>query len=125
MDGRPHPSRYAAHTFEGFSTGAWVGNTLVVTTTHLKWNYIRRNGVPRSDEAVLTEHYVRHGDVLSVLSYLDDPVYLSEPMVRTASYVLSPTQQLEPFPREPVVAVVHYYLGNQSCTAVNSVCTPL
>ena len=25
MDGRPHPSQYAAHTFEGFSTGAWVG----------------------------------------------------------------------------------------------------
>lgn len=106
MDGRPHPSQYAAHTFEGFSTGAWVGNTLVVTTTHLKWNYIRRNGVPRSDEAVLTEHYVRHGDVLSLLSYLDDPVYLSEPMVRTASYVLSPTQQLEPFPCEPVEEVV-------------------
>ena len=79
---------------------------MVVTTTHLKWNYIRRNGVPRSDEAVLTEHYVRHGDVLSLLSYLDDPVYLSEPMVRTASYVLSPTQQLEPFPCEPVEEVV-------------------
>jgi cyclase len=106
MDGRPHPSRYAAHTFEGFSTAAWVGNTLVVTTTHLKWNYIRRNGVPRSDEAVLTEHYVRHGDLLSVLSYLDDPVYLSEPMIRTASYVLNPMQQLEPFPCEPVEEVV-------------------
>jgi cyclase len=106
MDGRPHPSKYAPHTFEGFSTGSWVGNTLLVTTTHLKWNYIRRNGVPRSDEAVLTEHYVRHGDVLSLLSYIDDPVYLSEPMVTTASYVLSPTQQLEPFPCEPVEEVV-------------------
>jgi len=106
MDGRPHPSKYAPHTFEGFSTGVWTGNTLTVTTTHLKWNYIRRNGVPRSDEAVLTEHFVRHGDTLSLLSYLDDPVYLTEPMVRTASYVLSATQQLEPFPCEPVEEVV-------------------
>ncbi len=105
MDGRPHPSKYAPHTFEGFSTGVWTGNTLTVTTTHLKWNYIRRNGVPRSDEAVLTEHFVRHGDTLSLLSYIDDPVYLTEPMVRTASYVLSATQQLEPFPCEPVEEV--------------------
>jgi cyclase len=105
MDGRSRPSKYAPHTFEGFSTGVWTGNTLTVTTTHLKWNYIRRNGVPRSDEAVLTEHFVRHGDILSVLSYIDDPVYLTEPMVRTASYVLSPTQQLEPFPCEPVEEV--------------------
>ena len=106
MDGRPHPSRNARHTWEGFSTGQWTGNSLTVTTTHLKWNYIRRNGVPRSDEATLTEHFVRHGDYLSLLSYLEDPVYLAEPMVRTAGYVLNQTQQLEPFPCEPVEEVV-------------------
>src|SRR5262245_15512311 len=36
MDGRPHPPEYAAHTWQGFSTGRWEGDTLVVKTTHLK-----------------------------------------------------------------------------------------
>ena len=33
MDGRPHPSRFAEHTWMGFSTGVWEGDTLVVTTS--------------------------------------------------------------------------------------------
>ena len=106
MDGRPHPSKYARHTWQGFSTGQWNGNVLTVTTTHLKWNYIRRNGVPRSDEATVTEHFVRHGDYLTLLTYIDDSVYLTEPLLRTSGYVLDPQQQLEPFPCEPVEEVV-------------------
>lgn len=48
MDGRAHPPPYAAHTWQGFSTGVWNGNVLTVTTTHLKPGWIRRNGVPRN-----------------------------------------------------------------------------
>jgi cyclase len=106
MDGRPHPSKFARHTWQGFSTGQWKANVLTVTTTHLKWNYIRRNGVPRSDEATVTEHFARHGDYLTLLTYIDDPVYLTEPLLRTSGYVLDPQQQLEPFPCEPVEEVV-------------------
>ncbi len=106
MDGRPHPSKYARHTWQGFSTGQWNGGVLTVTTTHLKWNYIRRNGVPRSDEATVTEHFARHGDYLTLLTYIDDPVYLTEPLLRTSGYILDPQQQLEPFPCEPVEEVV-------------------
>jgi cyclase len=106
MDGRPHPSKYARHTWQGFSTGQWNGNVLTVTTTHLKWNYLRRNGVPRSDEATVTEHFARHGDYLTLLTYIDDPVYLTEPLLRTSGYVSDPQQQLEPFPCEPVEEVV-------------------
>ena len=106
MDGRPHPSKYARHTWQGFSTGVWTGAGLTVTTTHLKLNYLRRNGVPRSDEATLTEHWVRHGNYLTLLDYIDDPVYLTEPLMRTSGYVLDPQQQLEPFPCEPVEEVV-------------------
>ena len=106
MDGRPHPSKYARHTWQGFSTGQWNANVLTVTTTHLKWNYLRRNGVPRSDEATVTEHFARHGDYLTLLTYIDDPVYLTEPLLRTSGYVLDPQQQLEPFPCEPVEEVV-------------------
>ena len=36
MDGRPHPPEYAAHTWQGFSTGKWEGDMLTITTTHLK-----------------------------------------------------------------------------------------
>src|SRR5688500_3415895 len=44
MDGRAHPSEFAEHTWGGFSTGEWIGNTLKVTTTHMKTSFINRNG---------------------------------------------------------------------------------
>ncbi|HEY9467523.1 MAG TPA: hypothetical protein VIR54_30735, partial [Vicinamibacterales bacterium] len=50
MDGRPHPSPNAQHTWAGFSTGEWIGDTLRVRVTHLKEEYQRRNGVFHSDE---------------------------------------------------------------------------
>ena len=31
MDGRPHPDEFAAHTWQGFSTGEWLGQVLKVT----------------------------------------------------------------------------------------------
>ena len=37
---------------------------LTITTTHLKENYLRRNALPRSDQAIITEHWIRHGDIL-------------------------------------------------------------
>ena len=46
MDGRPHPSEYAPHTWMGFSTGVWEGNMLTVTTTHVKQGWHRRENVP-------------------------------------------------------------------------------
>jgi hypothetical protein len=42
MDGRPHPPAFAAHTWQGFSTGEWDGNVLVVKTTHLKAGWTAR-----------------------------------------------------------------------------------
>jgi hypothetical protein len=88
LDGRAHPSPNAPHTWMGFSTGTWEGEKLTVTTTHLKKGWHRRNGVPMSDEATLTEHFVRNGDVLTRISIVDDPVYLTEPMVKSEDYVL-------------------------------------
>lgn len=83
MDGRPHPPEAAAHTWMGFSTGMWEGNTLTVYTTHLKEGYLRRNGLPESDRATLIEHFMRHGDYLVHVSEVTDPVTLTEPFVRT------------------------------------------
>ena len=94
MDGRPHPPEYAAHTWQGFSTGVWEGNMLTITTTHLKENYLRRNGVPRSEQAIVTEHWTRHGDYLTVTTVIDDPVFLTEPLVRSDNWFLDPGQHI-------------------------------
>lgn len=96
MDGRAHPSPYAEHTFAGFSTGEWEGNALKVATTHMKTAFIQRNGAPSSYKAVMTEYFVRHGEHLMLLSIIDDPVYLEEPMVRTSNWVLAPQQHVGP-----------------------------
>jgi hypothetical protein len=86
MDGRPHPSPNAEYTWEGFSTGRVEGSKLTITTTHLKWGVIQRNGVPASPKAVMTEHFIRHGDNLTLVTLVDDPVYLEEPFIRTSHW---------------------------------------
>jgi len=105
MDGRPHPPEYAAHTWQGFSTGKWDGDILTVTTTHLKIGWIRRNGIPRSDRATLTEHWIRHDDRLTLVSIVNDPVYLTEPFIRSTDFLLDPHQQIDPYPCESVTEV--------------------
>lgn len=87
VDGRAHPSELAPHTWMGFSTGAWEGNTLVVKTTHIKQGWVRRNGVPESDLVTTTERFTRHGDMLAYVIYITDPVYLTEPLVRSRNFV--------------------------------------
>jgi hypothetical protein len=89
MDGRPHPGPNAAHTWMGFSTGRWDGDMLIVETTHLKQGWIRRNGLPMSDQAHMTEYFVRNGDVLTHTFVLIDPVFLTEPLVKSQDFVRS------------------------------------
>jgi hypothetical protein len=98
MDGRPHPDEFAAHTWQGFSTGEWIGPVLKVVTTHLKKGWIRRNGVPRSDQAELTEYFFRHGEFLTWTSIISDPLYLTEPMIRTSDFRVAPNQNIGPYP---------------------------
>jgi hypothetical protein len=106
MDGRAHPPDYAAHTWQGFSTGKFDGDMLTITTTHLKAGWIRRNGVPRSDRATVTEHILRHGEYLTVVVVINDPVYLTEPFVRTTDFEFDARQQIAPYPCEAVVEVI-------------------
>ncbi len=91
MDGRPHPTPDALHTWAGFSTGRWTGNMLTVETTHAKEGYFRRNGVPQSDLMTMTEHWMRNDDILTLATIATDPVYLTEPLVRTTNFELDPT----------------------------------
>jgi hypothetical protein len=88
LDGRPHPSPNAVHTWGGFATAKWDGDTLVVTRTHLKENYTRRNGMPISDKATVSERWFRHGDFLTIATIAYDPVYLTEPYIRTSDFEL-------------------------------------
>jgi hypothetical protein len=118
LDGREHPPEYAAHTWQGFSTGVWDGNKLTVTTTHLKPGWIRRNGLPRSESAVLREHFIRHGNQLTHISIVDDPAFLTEPFIRSQNWVLAPYQVIAPYPCDPADevslpphAVPHYLPG--------------
>ena len=90
MDGRPHPPANARHTYEGFSTGRWEGNKLAIETTHLKAGFLRRNGIAHSDRARMIEYFVRHDDYLTLVTAVDDPLYLEEPFVRSTDYRLDP-----------------------------------
>ena len=121
MDGRPHPPAWAPHTWQGFSTGEWQGDMLVVTTTHLKQEWIRRNGVPNSDQSTMIEHFIRHGNVLTHNVYWMDPVNLTEPLVRAEEFVLNersgggdwlwPCEYVEEVAERPRDEVPHFLPG--------------
>lgn len=105
MDGRPHPSQYAPRSWGGFSTGEWAGDTLKIKTTHVKESYIRRSGVFRSDQATLTQFLTRRGDILTWVVITYDPVYLTEPLIRSTEYRLDTHQQVPPYPCTVVAEV--------------------
>jgi hypothetical protein len=106
MDGRPHPPEYAPHTWQGFSTGRWDGPVLVVRTTHLKAGWMRRNGLALSDRATMEERFIRHGDFLTHVYMISDPVYLSEPLVKTNGFRLQLNGEVQPYPCESVDEVI-------------------
>jgi hypothetical protein len=102
MDGRSHPPEYAKHTYAGFSTGEWEGNKLKVTTTHIKMGWIQRNGVPTSDQATMTEYFIRHeNSALTVMTIIEDPIYLDEPMIRTTDWLLDLGLRIGQYPCGP------------------------
>jgi hypothetical protein len=105
MDGRERPPDFAPHTWQGFSTGRWDGAVLVVDTTHLKAAFMRRNGLALSDRARLTERFIRHGDLLTHVAIIEDPVYLTEPLVKTSGFRLTTGVNIQPYPCQPAVEV--------------------
>jgi hypothetical protein len=91
------PDRAGAGTWQGVSTAQWEphgrsGNgTLKVVSTNMREGYFRKNGVPYSANAVLTEYYdllVQHDGTewLVVLSVLDDPTYFTQPIVTSTNF---------------------------------------
>ena len=67
------------------------GGAMRVTTTKLKPGYLRKNGVPYSDNTGLVEYYdmvkEANGDQLMVVtSVITDPMYLREPFIISSHF---------------------------------------
>ncbi len=66
------------------SASIYEGGSLNVTTTNFREGYLRKNGVPYSEDASITEYFHRlpthpNGDVwLLVVTVVEDPVYLRQ-----------------------------------------------
>lgn len=95
------------HTLQGNSTAEWemqgggrgrggpAMGSLKVTTTNLKAGFLRKNGVPYSDNAGLVEYYdlvkERNGDQLLVVTIVvTDPMYLRESFVVSSHFKKMP-----------------------------------
>jgi hypothetical protein len=79
---------------------------LVVRTTHLKAGWMRRNGLALSDRATMEERFIRHGDFLTHVYMISDPVYLTEPLVKTNGFRLQLNGEVQPYPCESVDEVI-------------------
>jgi hypothetical protein len=110
-------------TLQGYSTAIWEkqpevrgsfggsfpgkrGN-LAVVTKHLRAGYLRLNGVPYSENAVLTEYYDRidrNGrSYLIVTSIVEDPQYLRERFITSGQFKLEPDgSKWSPAPCRPL-----------------------
>ena len=107
MDGRPRPPDYTRHSWSGFATGEWEGDTLVQTTTHLKEAYIRRSGPMKSDQTTVRIRYKRIGNYLRATVILYDPVYLEAPYIRTSLFWINdPDLVMPPYPCEEATETV-------------------
>lgn len=102
-----------AATLQGYSAASWFkqvqmvgfdppfggatpghGGTLKVITTHMLPGYLRRNGVPYSGDAVMTEYFDRIQDedssYLILTSVVEDPTYLDDVFITTEEYAKMP-----------------------------------
>ena len=79
----------------GAAANAPRRGALKVVTTNLKSGYLRKNGIPYSEDAKLTEYFdvvrSRGGDALMmVTSIVDDSKYLRQPYILTTQFKKQP-----------------------------------
>ena len=97
-----------APSLQGYSVAQWQarvpnpnvggktapGGELKVVTTRMTPGYYFKHGVPYSGDAVLTEYFARisepSADYLLVTTMVDDPMYLSQPYVKTLTFKKEP-----------------------------------
>ena len=82
-----------ARTWQGSSVATWdrAGRSLTVVTTNMRAGYLRRNGVPYSENAALTEYFdvAPHpggGQMLIVTTVVEDPRYLQRSFVVSSQF---------------------------------------
>ena len=71
------------------------GRSLEATTTQLRSGYLRKNGVPYSDNAVVTEYFdlatEKNGDTWFVVTTIvEDRDYLTQPLVTSSNFKKEP-----------------------------------
>jgi hypothetical protein len=70
------------------------GGSLKVVTTDLRAGYLRTNGVPYSEDAIVKENFDRlrsfDTEWLTVVTEVDDPKYLSQPFVTSTHFKREP-----------------------------------
>ena len=75
-------------------TGPGHAGGLKVVTTRMRPGYLRKNGVPYGEKAVVTEYFNRvsgpGGEYLNVLSVVEDPQYLTGPYARSMQFRREP-----------------------------------
>jgi hypothetical protein len=86
-------------TWQGESTAQWerggrggppAGGSLTVLTSNMRAGYLRKNGVPYSADAKLTEYFdvspSPGGQMLVVTTMVDDPRYLLQPFIVSSHF---------------------------------------
>jgi hypothetical protein len=76
---------------QGAAARRTVWTPLKVVTTNLRAGWLRTNGVPYSNQAVLTEHFMRFavpeaGEWLTVRTVVDDPAYLVQSFLTSTNF---------------------------------------
>lgn len=95
LDGREAPDGLA-HSYTGFTTGHWEGNTLVTHTTHLRGDKLIDNtGVPHSDQLEVFMRLTKlTPDFFELEIRLEDPLALSQPWTSVRRYQRAPADYL-------------------------------
>jgi hypothetical protein len=88
----PPPTSSAGRGFPlGLAPRVGASRTLEVVTTQIRPGYLRKNGVPFSENASVTEYYDLFGepgggDWFVVTTIVRDPQYLGEPWITTSHF---------------------------------------
>jgi hypothetical protein len=82
-------------TGRGVGPGTQRWGSLKVRTTNMRAGWLRRNGVPYSENAVITEYFTRFtnpaaGDWFIVTTQVDDPTYLTGPFITSSNFKREP-----------------------------------
>jgi hypothetical protein len=72
-----------------------AGGSLTVVTTNMRAGYLRRNGVPYSENATVTEYFdvaplPADGRLMVVTVVVDDPRYLQQPLIVSSHFKKEP-----------------------------------